>query len=98
MFTYNFDKEKCWYKNTCNKFNTNECNSNCIRFMEMNYLMETSNIQKSKQFRNILVPENVDVKCFKKLAKIKNNIIFFVKNGENLYIFSERFGNGKQVG
>ena len=95
MFTYTFDKEKCWYKNTCNRFNTDNCNSNCVRFMEMNYLMETSNIPKSKQFRNILVPENVDVESFKKLAEIKNNIMYFVKNGENLYIFSENFGNGK---
>ncbi len=95
MYNYQFDKENCWYKKNCNKYDTNLCNRNCIRYMEMHYLMETSNIPKSKKFKNELVPEQSDIQNFKFLNDIKSNIVEFVLNGESLYIYSERFGNGK---
>lgn len=95
MYSYKFDKENCWYKKICTKYSENNCNPNCIRYMEMHYLIETSNIPKSKQFKNELIPEKIDVENFKFLNEIKNDILNFVSNGENLYIFSERFGNGK---
>ena len=95
MYQYNYNKEKCWYKKTCNKFDTNQCNSNCIRYMEMDYLIETSNIPKANQFKNTLIAEKIDLENFKFLTEIKNDIINFVNNGENLYIFSQNLGNGK---
>ncbi len=95
MYQYNFEKENCWYKDKCNKYNTNECNKNCIRYMTMDYLIGNSNIPKGKQFKQELRPEPVDIQNFKLLAEIKNDIINFVENGENLYIYSEKFGNGK---
>ena len=52
MYQYKFDKDNCWYKLTCDRFNTNECNQNCIRYIEMHYLIENSNIPKGKQFSN----------------------------------------------
>lgn len=95
MYQYIFDKDKCWYKNVCQKFNTNECDKNCIRYMEMHYLIESSNIPKSNQFKNTLIPSKIDVPKFQELQKIKENIKQFVYNGDNLYIFSKNFGNGK---
>lgn len=95
MYNYKFDKNNCWYKKTCDRFNTKLCNKNCIRYMEMHYLIESSNIPKAKKFKNELIPEKIDVENFKFLQEIKKDIINFVKNGENLYIYSERFGNGK---
>ena len=95
MYEYNYNKEKCWYKKTCNKFDTSQCNSNCIRYMEMDYLIETSNIPKANQFKNTLIAEKIDLENFKFLTEIKNDIINFVDNGENLYIFSQNLGNGK---
>ena len=95
MYEYNYNKEKCWYKRTCNKFDTSQCNSNCIRYMEMDYLIETSNIPKANQFKNTLIAEKIDLENFKFLTEIKNDIVKFVENGENLYIFSQNLGNGK---
>ena len=85
----------CWYINSCDKANTAECNFNCIRYMEMNYLINNSGIPKSTQFKNELIPTNVDIVNFKFLDEIKKDIVNFVNNGENLYIHSKNFGNGK---
>ena len=37
-----------WYKDVCQLYNTDDCKSTCIRFMEMNRLCELSNIPKNK--------------------------------------------------
>ena len=95
MYQYKFDKDNCWYKLTCDRFNTNECNQNCIRYIEMHYLIENSNIPKGKQFSNKLIPNKIDLENFKFLNEIKKDIFNFVTNGENLYLFSKNFGNGK---
>lgn len=95
MYQYSFNKNNCWYKKYCNKFNTEECKSTCIRYMEMHYLMETSRIPKGNQFKNELIPSPSDIENFKFLKTIKDDIVNFVNNGENLYIYSEHFGNGK---
>ena len=87
--------QNCWYKNSCIKFKENQCNSNCIRYTEMNYLMNSSNIPEAKQYKNELIPEKIDLEKFKYLNEIKNDILNFVNNGENLYIYSQNFGNGK---
>lgn len=85
----------CWYEKTCKKYGTNSCNENCIRYMEMNFLINSSNIPKAKHFKNELIPNEIDIQSFKFLANIKQDIVNFVDNGENLYIFSQNFGNGK---
>lgn len=86
--------DECWYKDTCNHYDTEKCN-NCIRFLEMSYLMTSSNIPKSNQFKNELIPTRIDLDNFKFLNNIKTNIVDFVNNGNNLYIYSKNFGNGK---
>lgn len=95
MYQYIFDKDNCWYNKVCFKYNTDECNQNCIRYMEMHYLIETSNIPKSNQFKKELIPNEIDLQNFYKLKDIKDNIVRFVNNGDNLYIYSSNFGNGK---
>ena len=95
VYRYTFDKSNCWYKKVCNKFNTCECNKNSLRYMEMHYLIETANIPKSNQFNNELIPSNIDVQKFIELNRIKLDIQNFVRAGNNLYIFSSNFGNGK---
>jgi len=95
MYKYVYSKENCWYKNVCENYNTEKCNQNCIRYMEIHYLMETSNIPKAKQFQNQLQPQPQDVQNFKFLNNIKQDILQFVNSGENLYIYSPNFGNGK---
>lgn len=84
----------CWYAKNCNNLKDN-CEINCIRYNEVKYLMESAKIPKGNQFRNELIPKPIDVENFKFLTEIKKDIVNFIKNGENLYIFSSTFGNGK---
>lgn len=93
---YEFDKEKCWYKEACNLYKSADCYAGCIRYMEMFHLMNTSGIPEKRQYPVILLPEECDYEAFVFLRdKIKANIVDFVRSGKSLYIYSEGFGNGK---
>ena len=81
----------CIYAPYCDK----ECTSMCIRYLEIRYLLDTSNIPKSKQKINLLTPEVCDIEAFTKLADIREKIKDFVSSGSNLYIYSTTCGNGK---
>ena len=94
-YKYQFDKNRCWYLDYCEYANTEQCRHNCIRFMEMDYLMWSSNIPTKRQYPTPLLASNVDVGAFTQLKEIGDNIVDFVDNGSNLYIYSEGFGNGK---
>lgn len=83
-------REDCWYKSVCQI----ESCSNCIRFAEMSYLMNNSDIPKNKQIPVSLIA-GVDIDAYGILADIKDDIVNFVNNGENLYICSDHTGNGK---
>ncbi len=94
-YEYIFDKNKCWYTSVCGKYGTPECNASCIRYMEMDFLMQNSGIPRNKQYSVLLTPSKKDVQAFVTLKEIKDDIITFVENGESLYIYSDNFGNGK---
>lgn len=95
MYEYQFDRDKCWYVESCDKYGTPSCNAGCIRFMEMHFLMNNSGIPKNKQYGMTLMPSKVDYDAFVRLRDIKEDIVNFVANGESLYIHSRNFGNGK---
>ena len=80
----------CWYKDVCEKVS---CNS-CIRYNEMKFLVDSSGIPYNKQYPQELIA-GVDIAAFEELAAIKDDIVEFVANGENLYICSQNTGNGK---
>lgn len=84
----------CWYNNSCKNYKIN-CEETCIRYNEMKYMIESAKIPKGNQFKNKLIAQPVDIENFKFLNELKKDIVNFVKNGENLYIFSSNFGNGK---
>lgn len=94
-YEYIFDKNKCWYTSACGKYGSPECNAGCIRYMEMDFLMQNSGIPRNKQYSVLLTPSKKDVKAFVTLKEIKDDIIAFVENGESVYIYSHNFGNGK---
>ena len=94
-YEYIFDKNKCWYTSVCGKYGTPECNASCIRYMEMDFLMQNSGIPRNKQYSVLLTPSKEDVQAFVTLKEIKDDIIAFVENGESVYIYSHNFGNGK---
>jgi DNA replication protein DnaC len=94
-YEYIFDKNKCWYTSACGKYGSPECNASCIRYMEMDFLMQNSGIPRNKQYSVLLTPSKKDVQAFITLKEIKDDIIAFVENGESVYIYSHNFGNGK---
>ena len=95
-YEYEFDREKCWYKNSCPKYKNDEiCHAGCGRFMEMHYLMNNSGIPKNRQYPVTLVATKKDLDAFIRLKAIKDNIVEFVRLGQSLYIYSDNFGNGK---
>ncbi len=57
--------------------------------------MEYSNIPKNRQRPYVLTPDDCDYEAFCELADIKKNILDFVKEGKNLYLYSNTTGNGK---
>lgn len=83
--------EQCWYKDVCQV----ECEPNCLRYNEMKFLMDNSDIPPNRQMPSKLKPESADVKAFEELNGIRLDIVNFVKNGENLYLWSSTTGNGK---
>ena len=93
MEKYSDRNEECWYKEVC-LADPSEC-SNCIKFLEMQYLMETSNLPKAKQKPQPLYAPPCDEFAFAQLSEIKSNIVEFVESGKSIYIASEMSGNGK---
>lgn len=84
--------ENCWYKNVCGQDN---CTNSCVRFLEMQYLIDNSGIPVANQYPIQLVPDDIDYNVFCELADIKDNIVDFVQGKGKLYICSSNTGNGK---
>ena len=82
--------QDCWYREVCE----NECSNNCVRYLEMKYLVDNSGIPKAKQYPKAL-QAGIDYNEFCKLADVKDNIVKYVNDGFNLYITSSETGNGK---
>ena len=83
--------EDCIYKEICQT----ECKNLCVRYSEMSYLLQMSEIPKSQQRIHKLYPDECDIPAFEQLADIQMNIEEFVKQGEILYLYSKQVGNGK---
>lgn len=83
--------EDCIYNEVCQ----NECSASCVRYLEMNYLLEHSNIPKAKQKHHRLIPEECDYDAFIQLADIQKNIVNYVNGNNSLYLYSANCGNGK---
>ncbi len=86
----------CWMENNCKKLHCNDENGCLIKF-KLEYLFEEAGIAENKRINQTLVTDadGTDRTEFQKLALIQKNILDFVNNGENLYIYSIQAGNGK---
>lgn len=71
-----------------------EYNPNNLRFQEMMYMINTSGVPKN-MIGVRLVPDDIDYDKFVQLSNIQNNILEFVSDGNNLYLYSLNCGNGK---
>ena len=84
---------ECWYKETCE----DDCDS-CAVFFQMKWQMTHSGLPEAKQrpIALYLTDDNSgDKEAFYRLADIRKHIVYFVENGNNLYICSKWTGNGK---
>ena len=43
------NRSKCWYEEVCQRYGEN-CQNMCIRYKEMRYLMDNSNLPPKKQW------------------------------------------------
>lgn len=68
--------------------------TNNLRFQEMLFMIESSGIPE-KVIGTRLTPDEVDYNQFVRLANVQENIVEFVENGNNLYLYSRTCGNGK---
>lgn len=84
----------CWYQQGCNLY-FEGCEKTCHRFLEMRHLISNCGMPNADKYIKPLSPEKVDLKAFERLRQLKDNILSFVKNGNNLYIVSEKLSNGK---
>lgn len=80
----------CWYREVCSQ----KCSNSCIRYIEMQHLMNSSGVPEAMQVPRIL-EAGEDYEAFCRLAEIKDQIKEFVEQGNNLYIYSAHTGNGK---
>ena len=89
--------DKCLYKNVCSKINTDMCSNSCVRYLQINRLIELSNLPELYKTPIVLHSEYAkdDLTSFKILSEIRKNIVNFVQEGKNLYICSRHCGNAK---
>ena len=94
-YKYKWDINNCWFKERCDLFNTEQCNSMCSRYRYLDFLAESALLTKSQQHPPRLSCGELDENQFIQLSEIKSDIENFIKTGNNLVIQSEFTGNGK---
>lgn len=90
----------CFVKSTCKKYiKDNSCDTKdfCIKLFKLNELYDNAIVSQSQRKRVGLVLDSdmSDAEAFEKLSDIEQNIIPFIKDGKNLFIYSSNVGNGK---
>lgn len=88
------DYQNCWYKDFCEYAGTEECDAQCKRFVQTDYLFQLSNLPKScwtsqKLSTELLIPEVKETIC-----TVMADIEFYVKSGFNMYLYGDT-GCGK---
>lgn len=86
---YDNDKDICPYVNNEIKV--------CMRKYKINYLLDQALLSDAQKIRKALLLDvnKIDLQAFTDLNIIKNDIVSFAKNGDNIYIYSKIPGNGK---
>lgn len=90
----------CWLKNKCKKYEHDKsCDENifCLKLFKLDVLYNLSLLSFSQRNHVDLRLDSSksDEIAFKNLKAIQENIENFIKEGNNLYIYSSITGNGK---
>ena len=93
---FEFKPELCWFKSVCTNYSTDICNCGCPLYCQYYYLINLANVPVQLQYpQNQKLNAGVDIEKYKYLADLKNNILQFVDEGQNLFLYSKYYGNGK---
>lgn len=93
--TYEFNANKCWYKDNCSQKGTESCNYMCQRYTDLFYQTKYALLNDSQCYPPKLIVPECDKQEYETLINIRSDIVNFVKSGKNLVIISENTGNGK---
>lgn len=89
----------CNVKDSCNIYEDKTCDKYdfCMRHYKINYLLDQSLLseEQKKETALMLDSDQSDLEAYSYLNDVKYNIYKFVKEGNNLYIYSRIPGNGK---
>lgn len=86
--------ERCWYKDMCENYQTDDCIYTCKRFTQTDYLFQFSNLPRSRWVPQKLMTDMLDPEVSETLMTIAADCRFFVEKGFNLYLWGET-GCGK---
>lgn len=93
---YHFNKEECWFKPKCPYYNGCKCNCGCGWYTKFYYLVNLANLPKALTYpENQQMNPGKDANEHKYLEGIKDNIVEWVEQGNNLLLYSANCGNGK---
>lgn len=85
---------KCWYRGACN-LEAEKCEKICIRYKEMNYLINNCGMSQAEKYLKTIYPQNNELQSYLRLQQIKDNVVSFVESGRNLFIQSKNLQTGK---
>lgn len=90
------DSNTCWLKGKCSEKHCHDLNG-CLILTKLDYLYNEAQVPVSlRKHRDLFVDsDGSDIKAFQQLKAIQDDIVSFVSNGSNLYLFSQQAGNGK---
>lgn len=94
-YQFSFDKNTCMYKDICESYSTQQCDSTCERYIFTNFLLFHSHIPAKQRVRKALVSPPCDEQAYGYLKEVRQHIKQYIQDGENLYIYSPNSYNGK---
>lgn len=86
--------DNCWMKDNCNHI---DCNTFCLKYFKIKTLFDKCLIPTSRRETTPLYLDKdlIDENAYKCLKNIQQNIEQFIKDGKNLFLWSNITGNGK---
>ena len=64
---FRFEQEKCWFKDVCTHYKTNECNCGCSLYCQFYYLVNLANIPVKLQYTE---NQKLTKKCERQYRKL----------------------------
>ncbi|MGM9544184.1 MAG: ATP-binding protein [Romboutsia timonensis] len=94
---FHFNKNECWFKHKCPYYgDKEECHCACPNYCKFYHLVGLANLPKYMTYpENQILEPGEDANEYAYLESIKENIVEWVQQGNNLLLYSAVCGNGK---